>query len=50
MLVGTSSCELLVEEEYDERGSIDLCPKHALDYGRQGTEVLPESVRPGGLR
>ncbi|OLQ12339.1 hypothetical protein AK812_SmicGene3744 [Symbiodinium microadriaticum] len=37
-------------EEYDERGSIDLCPKHALDYGRQGTEVLPESVRPGGLR
>ena len=43
MLVGTTSCELLFEEEYDERGSIDLCPKHALDYEGRRAQTCYQS-------
>ncbi|CAE7410615.1 unnamed protein product, partial [Symbiodinium microadriaticum] len=32
---GTTGCELLFEDRFDERGSVDLCPRHALDYERR---------------
>ena len=32
---GTVSCELLFEDRLDERGAVDLCPQHALDYERR---------------
>ena len=32
---GTTVCDLLFEDQLGERGTVDLCPQHALDYERR---------------
>ncbi|CAE7036810.1 unnamed protein product [Symbiodinium sp. CCMP2592] len=32
---GTTFCDLLFEDRFDDLGRVDLCPQHALDYERR---------------